>query len=250
MNNTTFVSQDFGWFIGDFDNNLEHKHYAIQLSIPLASAIKIHSGNNIITTKHPVLIQPNISHRIESNENHFLMLLNPASTIGHFWKKINSEPLSICKKKPATDLQLLIQGIFSHGYNQEKAYQIINNHISEYDCNCSSFIHEGDNRINKALNFLKANSDRIISVDEIAMYCHLSTSRFLHLFKEQTGITYRRSQLWTKLTHAMQLLGRQTLTEIAHRTGFSDSAHFSRTFKENFGFSPQSFLKISQFIQA
>ena len=250
MKNLTFVGRDFGWFIGCLDNNIEHKHYAIQLSIPLDSPITVHADNHTITTQSPILIQPNIPHQIVSNTNHFLMLLNPASTVGHFWKKANSESIGIYEENPAINLQLLLLQVFTDSAHNQEIKQKINTYINQYDCYCSSFLHKGDDRINKALGFLQENTGRVVPLDEIASYSHLSTSRFLHLFKEQTGITYRRSQLWTKLTLAVQLLGKQTLTEIAYTAGFADSAHFSRTFKENFGFSPQGFLKISQFIQA
>jgi AraC-like DNA-binding protein len=103
--------------------------------------------------------------------------------------------------------------------------------------------------MNIALEFLTANSEQIVPVEDVANQCNLSSSRFLHLFKEQTGITYRRAQLWNKLMKGITQFGRVSLTEIAHSNGFSDSAHFSRTFKENFGFSPSDFLKISHFVQ-
>ena len=125
----------------------------------------------------------------------------------------------------------------------------LNSIITEYDCFCSSAIHKGDERMNIALEFLTANSEQIVPVEDVANHCNLSSSRFLHLFKEQTGITYRRAQLWNKLMKGITQFGKVSLTEIAHCNGFSDSAHFSRTFKENFGFSPRDFLKISQFVQ-
>ncbi|TGL76672.1 helix-turn-helix domain-containing protein, partial [Leptospira yasudae] len=34
----------------------------------------------------------------------------------------------------------------------------------------------------------------------------------------------------------------KSITEAAHAAGFSDSAHFTRTFKENFGFVPSLFF--------
>jgi len=84
---------------------------------------------------------------------------------------------------------------------------------------------------------------------EVAGHCSLSPSRFQHVFKETTGQSFRRAQLWTKMSHALPHLGKQSLTSLAHQFGFADSAHFSRTFRENFGFSPRDLLKNSQFIQ-
>jgi beta-lactamase class D len=35
MKNTVHIDRDFGWFVGGFENNQQHKHYAVQLSIPI-----------------------------------------------------------------------------------------------------------------------------------------------------------------------------------------------------------------------
>lgn len=250
MKNLIYIDQDFGWFIGNFDRNQRHKHYAIQLSIPIGSPLTIQSSKGKIITELPILIQPNITHQITSKTNHFLVLLNPASTIGHFWKKSTDSGIGEFEGSPATDLQKILNTGNRARLNPVDLKMEINKLLKSYDCHCGTLLHHSDERINKALSFLKENATRVVPLEEIADNFHMSPSRFRHLFKEQTGITYRRSQLWTRLILAIQSLGTQTLTKIAYSAGFSDSAHFSRTFKENFGFSPQEFLKISQFIQA
>jgi AraC-like DNA-binding protein len=57
-----------------------------------------------------------------------------------------------------------------------------------------------------------------------------------HLFVEQTGLPFRTYLLWLRLTKAVAVFaGGGSLTEAAHEAGFSDSAHFSRTFRRMFG---------------
>ena len=48
MTNTIHINKDFGWFIGGFDNNQKHRHYALQLSIPLDGHITIFTSESII----------------------------------------------------------------------------------------------------------------------------------------------------------------------------------------------------------
>ncbi|MBL6448238.1 helix-turn-helix transcriptional regulator [Fulvivirga sp. 29W222] len=246
MFNATYIEKDFGWFVGTFDNNQKHQHYAIQLSIPINAPISILTDLGEITTNKPILIKPSMVHQIVSNSAHFVFLVNPASTIGHFWNKSSRDEITEFTDPPATELQNILRNKTS---NSAKLQTKINEQIKSYDCRCSSFLHQGDARIDAALNFLKENTDRVVSLEEVSEHCHISPSRFLHVFKEQTGITYRRAQLWSKLVYALQHMGSRSLTEAAHSAGFSDSAHFSRTFKENFGFSPRDFLKLSRFIQ-
>ncbi|WP_291720108.1 helix-turn-helix domain-containing protein [Bernardetia sp.] len=242
MNNKIHINDNFGWFIGNFENNQSHKHYAIQLCIPLENKISIKTNTQVIETDLPILIQSNINHQVISNAKFFLLLLNPASTLGHFWKNLFSEDIKQINSPATTELK---RALVSKSFSSEK----INSIINKYDCFCDYAIHKEDKRINMSLAFLSKNSAQVVSLEEIADYCALSKSRFLHLFKEQTGITFRRAQLWLKVRQAILLFGKKPLTEIAHEVGFSDSGHLSRTVKENFGFSPRDFIKLSQFIQ-
>ena len=78
---------------------------------------------------------------------------------------------------------------------------------------------------------------------ELAAEVGLSEDRFMHVFKAQMGLPVRRYLLWLRLHRAARLMkAGVTLTEAAHGAGFADSAHMSRTFKENFGVPPSGFL--------
>ncbi len=247
--NIIHIEQDFQYFLGKFDNNQKHTHYAIQLSIPLRGDIQFLINDTEISTEQAVLIKPNIEHKMESEQEHLLILLNPASTIGHFWNRLMNAPFSQIHSESISLIRKLGLDYLSDKCSPKEFIQNINDIIYSLDCHCDSFVHSGDERIDKAISYLKEQYERVIPLEEVAAHCHLSPSRFLHLFKENTGISYRRAQLWSKLMAALPLMANQSLTEIAHEVGFSDSAHFSRMFKENFGFSPSAILKLSQFIQ-
>jgi len=60
-----------------------------------------------------------------------------------------------------------------------------------------------------------------------------------HLFKARMGVPVRRYVLWARLRGGLeQALAGASLTSAALEAGFSDSAHFSRTFREMFGIAP------------
>lgn len=244
--NLVHIDHNFGWFLGDFDSNQEHRHYALQLSIPVKGKLIVSANGSKIESDVPLLIRSNIFHKIVSPDPQLLILINPASTIGHFWNQQIDEDISAFSQSPATELGELV---LQHS-DPTTLTERINRMIRSHDCFCASSTHKGDDRIDKALAYLEKNVERIVPADEVSTHCHVSTSRFLHLFRDQTGLTYRRAQLWSKLIHALPKIRQQSLTEVAYRAGFADSAHFSRTFRENFGFSPSEFIKISQFIQA
>jgi AraC-like DNA-binding protein len=110
-----------------------------------------------------------------------------------------------------------------------------------------------DERIEQSLNLVCTSKELgDIRANDICKIVGLSESRFLHLFKEQVGVPFRKYILWKKLKNAIGLVAKSegtNLTEIAHEAGFSDSAHLSKVIKSSFGLSPTEIMKNSQFIQ-
>ncbi|ANY88319.1 MULTISPECIES: helix-turn-helix transcriptional regulator [Pseudomonas] len=97
-----------------------------------------------------------------------------------------------------------------------------------------------DPRLTKVIEALRRGQMRR---EEMAALVHLSPTRFSHWFVEQTGLPLRSYAKWLRLTQALQHLAKGgRLTEAAHEAGFSDSAHFSRTFRTLLGIDPSSAL--------
>lgn len=100
-----------------------------------------------------------------------------------------------------------------------------------------------DERILRAVRYINANLDRPISLDDVAGEACLSPSRFRHLFVEETGTALRPYILWRRFLLVWDLLTEgATLSTAAHRAGFADAAHLSRTSKSMFGFPPSALV--------
>lgn len=247
--NLVYITEDFQVFIGSIKDNINHQHYALQVSIPLDSKITINTTTKSFSTASGFIIGPNVPHKLAAKKPHLLLLFNPTSSVGHYWNSLRNKNIEEIDSMEVREIKRITSLILSHKINEQQGIQQLIQFIQSLDCGCSSFVHSGDSRMENAILYLNDNQDRIVPVSEIANYLSLSESRFLHLFRENTGITYRRAQLWNKLIGALYLIKNVSITEAAIEVGFSDSAHFSRTFKENFGFSPRDVLKHSQFIQ-
>lgn len=104
-----------------------------------------------------------------------------------------------------------------------------------------------DARIRKVLNIIKAEPAASYSMEELAEVVALSPTRFIHLFKEQTGVPIRRFRQWVRMKTVIKYVaGGKSLTEAALNAGFTDSAHFSRAFRNMFGITPSSIFNKSQ----
>ena len=97
-----------------------------------------------------------------------------------------------------------------------------------------------DPRIAAALELLRTAD---LSAAELATRVHLSTSRFLHLFAQHAGTTFRRYRLWGRMLRtASGYAAGADLTTAATDAGFASPSHFSTAFRAMFGLSPSLLL--------
>jgi AraC-like DNA-binding protein len=107
-----------------------------------------------------------------------------------------------------------------------------------------------DERITRALAFIKSRDVRGLRLEDVAKSVFLSPSRFAHLFSDELGLPFRRYLLWRKLSRAMQEFARgSNLSESAHAAGFADSAHLTRTWLQMFGITPTVMLGRATFYE-
>lgn len=102
-----------------------------------------------------------------------------------------------------------------------------------------------DTRIGKAVDYMNEHLRRKIKLENIAVYCGLSVSRFVHLFSEKTGISPLKYLEKTRIEKAQGLLigSNMKLAEIADITGYENEYYFSRVFRKLTGKSPGGFRK-------
>lgn len=101
-----------------------------------------------------------------------------------------------------------------------------------------------DPRVENSLRFLRMAHGAPVARECAASEVQLSASRFNHLFRDETGVSFRSYRVWSQVRSALTGLGPQlNLTDAALHGAFSDSSHFSRTFRKTFGMTPSTVLK-------
>ncbi|MBI4976802.1 MAG: AraC family transcriptional regulator [Spirochaetes bacterium] len=96
-----------------------------------------------------------------------------------------------------------------------------------------------------ALAFVKTKMGTHFEAKDIADAAGLSVSHLHALFKKHLGVTPMDHVRDVRLSEARYRIvaERDTLADIAQRTGFSDQFHLSRAFKEKYGISPSDFRR-------
>lgn len=98
-----------------------------------------------------------------------------------------------------------------------------------------------DARIERAIAYITSHLSTSLSLDEVAREANLSPSRFRHLFVEQTGMGLRPYILWRRFLKVWEILmAGESISTAAHRAGFADSAHLTRTSWRMFGLPPSA----------
>jgi len=96
-------------------------------------------------------------------------------------------------------------------------------------------------RVRRALRYLRARigTSDDLSLDALAAVAKLSPSRFMHAFTESLGVPLRPYIRWLRLQRAASnLMDGATISQAAHRAGFADAAHLTRTFRRMLGTTP------------
>ena len=93
-----------------------------------------------------------------------------------------------------------------------------------------------------AVELMEANIREPISQADLASYVGLSRRQLQRLFQRYLMCTPSRQYLQIRLARARELLQQtnMSLVEIASLTGFVSSSHFSKSYKELYGYSPSA----------
>ena len=104
-----------------------------------------------------------------------------------------------------------------------------------------------DPRIARAIVRLSDFSGAAVTAADCAASVHLSQSRFLHLFKDQTGISFRAFRAWKRARHLLHFVNEDiNLAHLAQDIGYPDSTHFSHSIRRFYGLQPRAIFSGSR----
>ncbi len=235
-------------------NNLQtdfHKHYPVEIYVGLDHEFEIDFGQGWEKRKS-VVIASNQVHKISSCNNPIaIIILDPmVHNIGAMQKSgaVNDCKLQLKEEYTSTIIDTL-KKIQAREYSSQEAIKFTKETIETVFAS-NRFINKQDSRLITVFNLLEDMKCSRVSMYDISKAVNLSESRISHIFKMQTGSSIQSYISWLKLKQTIKnIMYGQSFTTALYECGFSDSAHFSRTYKKMFGASPSTFLKKYQDIE-
>ncbi|MFZ3184406.1 MAG: AraC family transcriptional regulator [Pseudomonas sp.] len=123
----------------------------------------------------------------------------------------------------------------------EQAYALIEQLLGTSSADAS--VLKIDPRILRVVELIKRDVSNNLSARYLAAQVDLSEPRLSQLFKDTLGVPIRRYRQWHRLfVTAVGVTRGLSLTTAALEAGFTDSAHFSRTFRSILGMTPSAML--------
>lgn len=233
-----------GIFIGKNIISEFHKHYALSVIISFGKPFKLRTNDGYSDECQFALIQKNINFSLETfdNENVAFIHIAPFSTEGI----VLTDSSQHIKKLAILKYEICLGLIKDWYYSENNSTEMVK-HIIHTISNISDLYNENqeiDSRMLKAIRLIMESNDEKLHVANISSMVNLSTSHFNRLFKRETGVTFRKFVLHSKLIKSISAIHKNNnLTQASYMGGFADQAHLTRTFKENFGIKPSKMLK-------
>jgi AraC-like DNA-binding protein len=172
---------------------------------------------------------------------------NECLAIGKILRLNNSAVLKL------KDFHTLLQALRSELMNQEigfatRANQLIDElfiSIARQSTRQNNSQRDFPQTFMKLEQALRQNLAHQWTVEEMAALIGLGATNFTEKVKSHTGFSPLNYLINIRISEAIKLLNRQdeNVTDIALRTGFYSSQHFSTTFKRLTGYTPSEFRK-------
>ena len=104
-----------------------------------------------------------------------------------------------------------------------------------------------ENRINKAIDYIKQNYNKDLTLEEVAVQADLNSSYFSSYFKKHTGTSFINYITELRIKKAKEMLKDESkkIGDIAEMLGFNDTRYFSKIFKKYVGVTPSEYRNIT-----
>lgn len=225
-----------------------HSHHAVQVTLALEGSFTLAGREKHAADVVAAAVAPDVEHTFEAHGDAVAHLF--VDPDGHAGRELRRELFSTGDIVPITsshlgELRAQLHAALQARRRTDAPFIELGRCLLAQLAPGSESDERPEVRVRKMSAWAAARLETPVSLADVAAHVGLSPGRARHLFVEQTGLPFRTYLLWLRLMRAVELFSAgSSLTGAAHGAGFSDSSHFSRTFRRMFGIAADS-LRVS-----
>lgn len=233
---------DIGWglFVGDAGDGEPHAHHAVQVLFADTPqwVWTATAGRQRYTG---LVIGADVEHRLEPTTAPVMLLyVEPHSTPGRQLQHSLNEGLLALDEEPMRVARRALGDVPTSAAVAASVAVIVGDEAP------SDSLDVRDALMAQLIDSLPLTLPDRLTAARLAKQVGLSESRFLHRFRDHSGLPLRPFLRWRRLLTAMtQVMAGHSLTDAAVAAGFADAAHFTRTFRRHFGIAPRTLLGLN-----
>ena len=234
-----------------FSENIQtglHQHHAITIILSFDGAFGISLSEGISHSCFGVSIYKDVAHQYSgTGAAEVFVHLDPYSQLGHSVAKALNLAENLVVPLEISLFAAALAEVKKWSLTQDSAYGT-SRAILEMICTAitAGVVSEAvlDDRVRRGIQIIQSLALEDCSLKKVAAQVFLSPDRFAHLFKQETGTTFRKYLLHCKLIRSLKAIhAKDNLTIAAYEGGFADTAHFTRTYTNTFGINPSKTVK-------
>lgn len=234
-------SESGGIYIGKNIQSDFHENHLLVIMLSFTEPFEIITKENHSSLYEAAFIPKNTLYKLSTSSIDWTVFvhIDPYSEIG---MKLNFKDAKIqpLKRSDFVDTLNMAESWYHRETDENKSIDIL---LDSVVTSLTTTFSPGilDTRIHKCIQIIRQSKTSDIHLKEIAEQVFLSPSRLSHLFKQETGMTFKKFVLHRKLVKSLKAMHNQhNLTDASHIGGFSDQSHFTKVFKKSFGIKPSS----------
>lgn len=227
-----------------------HSHKRHQIIYILSGTLHIETENisYFVTDKHLIWIPEKTPHRISSNNCQISLLTSYFQIDG-----VNDEQLSIYRTDELTAHNLRFISSYQHIIKNinPKIYYFTISFLSILPDICQKasfptqpFVITKDSRLLPILEYIKANLNQDLTIENVAFRFGFSVRNLTRLFTN-SNIRFVHYLNYNRIVRAIEILTDNTMNieQIAYEVGFNSPNSFSRVFKQITGEPPSTYIR-------
>jgi len=249
-------------------NITEHFHLNIELIYVLEGELVLSIEDENFTMKRDdfIVINTNRKHSYVSTNEVLVAFIHINFREMYRYINVNKVTFSCNSTSDHSDeynkLKKVLYQIFNQYFNKngkgavylnslyyEMLDLLINNFaIEKSNTNYKYTENDKDTRVSEIINFIYANYQREISLDELSQQLFLSTAYLSKYFKKKLGMNYKDYLNNIRLDYAVSEMkfSNKSILYIALDNGFPNTAAFNKVFKEKYHMTPSTYMKSIQ----